>query len=182
MEKSSHSHTSSLSNQIVDPTKNVEDLVNREIQHVKEIIEIHRKHENEMRMYEAQRLDSIRQVDVSAVKREADRSLEAIQTLATQTQTNAENLRTVLNVTAERIAKQLADTIAQLVERISALEKSSYEGKGKEAVKDPQIDDLIRAFKDSQGTKSQGQENVWQKILQAAILIGFIIDIVLRFK
>lgn len=89
------------------------------------------KRAKEIRESESNRLNAIRQVDVLAVNTAADRAAAAIQALAATTTANAENLRNALNSTATTIATQTSNTVQQITERLAALEKSSYEGKGK---------------------------------------------------
>src|ERR1700687_2482663 len=80
----------------------------------RQIAEIRDAHSKEMRISEAARLDSIRQVDVTAVSTEARRALEAIQTLATTSARDAETLRNTVATSATAIAAQTADTVKQI--------------------------------------------------------------------
>lgn len=135
--------------------------------HLKEMAGLRAEYSKDIRELESRRLDAIRQVDVTAVKTEADRALAAIQTLAAQTATNAENLRNALTATAATIAKQTSDTVGQLIERIAALEKSSYEGAGKSGVVDPMqaqlLDEVKRLREDRSATvgKADGINTSW---------------------
>lgn len=162
-------------NPVVDPTENVialteagnkrqDDLrcaqdkyMEARIKHVEKISKLRAEHSKEMRELESGRLNAIRQVDVTAVKTEADRSLQAIQALAATTATNAETLRTALTNTATTIAKQTSDTVGQLIERIAALEKSSYEGVGKSRVADPQLAQFMTDMKGILAMQEKGQ-------------------------
>lgn len=162
-------------NPVVDPTENVialteaankrqDDLrgaqdkyVEARIKHVEQIGQIRAKHSKEMRKLESDRLNAIRQVDVTAVKTEADRALQAIQALAATTAINAETLRTALTNTAATIAKQTSDTVGQLIERIAALEKSSYEGVGKSRVADPQLAQFMIDMKGLVSSQRRGE-------------------------
>ena len=120
---------------VIDPTANVialneaaqkrqDDLreaegrrIDQALKHVEEMASLREHHAWELRESEAKRLDANRQVDVLAV-----------QTLATSTR-----------ALADSIAAQTANTVSGLVDRLAALEKSSYTGAGKgeggEAVK-----------------------------------------------
>lgn len=142
-----------------------------EVEHVKELAQIREAHAKEMRAAEGGRLDSIRQVDVTAVKTEADRALAAIQTLAATTATNAENLRNALNTTATTIAKSTSDTVSQITERIAALEKSSYEGLGKQRIADPMMVEVMAEMKLMRGTKSEGIDKTWGIIAVVVTLV-----------
>lgn len=176
---------------VMDPTENVMKLVeaaNRrqddlrhettvridsELRHLKDMAELRAAHSKEMRAAEADRLNSIRQVDVTAVKTEADRALAAIQTLAATTATNAENLRNALTNTATTIAKQTADTVQQITERIAALEKSNYEGQGKSMYTNPMLADVSAQLKnltqsrDVSGGERRGGQQMYGWIVGA---------------
>lgn len=186
---------------VIDPTENVialveaahkrqDDLrvetnrrVDAEVNHLRLTVELQARHEKEIRDLESRRLDAIRQVDVTAVKTEADRALAAIQALAVTTAANAENLRTALQNTAQTIAKQTSDTVQQITERIAALEKSSYEGAGKSQVADPQIEALVREMTAVRSAQSgftgerRGIGQSWGVILGVVGLISMLISI-----
>lgn len=142
------------------------------VAHIKELSEIREIHAREMRISEAARLDSIRQVDVTAVRTEATRALEAIQTLAATSARDAETLRTALVNTATTIASQTSETVKQITERIAALEKSSYEGVGKQRMVDPQMAELLAKVERLTGTKSEGIDKSWGIIV---VIIGLAI-------
>jgi hypothetical protein len=185
-----HRHTD------VDPTPNVvalteaanqrqDDLrvetnrrIDTEIINLREVGTLRALHAKEMNAAEANRLNSIRTVDIAAVNTAAERSLAAINTLAAQTASNAENLRNALNTTATTIATQWTNTVAGINERLSALERSSYEGKGKQAVVDPQVAELVlemRSLRESRaGTtgKNEGISVSWGVLLAVATLIA----------
>ncbi len=158
-------------NPVIDPTPNVKDLseaanrrqddlrvLTKELidsqlhyiqqlqqlraDHAKEIDTIRDVHSKELSGKESDRLDKIRQVDVSAVSTADNRSQAAIQALAATTAANAENLRMLVVSTAQTIATQTANTVNSLNERIGLLEKSSYERSGKQSYSDPQMADL----------------------------------------
>jgi len=145
--------------------------------HVKEMQELRADHSKEIGALESNRLNAIRQVDVLAVNTAADRAAAAIQALAATTTTNAENLRNALNSTATTIATQTANTVAAMTERIAALEKSMYEGKGKAGVSDPMMAELtaeIKSLRESRSTttgQGQGASNLWGWIVGAAGLL-----------
>jgi len=186
---------------VIDPTKNVLDTLNAAVKrlddlftahqhftsneagHLKDLMELRAAHTKEMRELESSRLNAIRQVDVTAVKTEADRALAAIQTLAATTASNAENLRNALNTTASTIAAQTAGTVSAMTERIAALEKSSYTGAGKEAVADPATRLLIeevRALRERQQIttgKGEGVSAVWLVVSGAVGFLATILSI-----
>jgi hypothetical protein len=151
-------------------------------EHATEITRMHGAHALEMRTAESARLDSIRQVDVTAVRTEASRALEAIQTLAATSARDAETLRNLVNTTALSTAAGTADTVKQIVERIAALERSSYEGVGKQRVADPMMENLLIEVKALQQARSQttghgqGIGTSWHVFALAASLLVSVIS------
>lgn len=131
----------------------------------------------EMRIAEAARIDSIRQVDVQAGRIEASRALEAIQTLAATTARDAETLRNALVSTATTIAAQTAGTFASYAERIAALEKSSYEGMGKQRVADPQLAELVQQVKNLSESRAGSTGKGLGVAMVGAIAVGAVIII-----
>lgn len=74
----------------------------------RDMADIRERHSKEIRTLESDRLDKIRQVDVLAGNTASDRSLIAIQTLATSQAAAAETLRSMVTTTAATIATQTA--------------------------------------------------------------------------
>jgi hypothetical protein len=114
-------------NPVVDPTENVKALTeaanlrqddlrkasdrynSAAIDHVKELFTLREKYEEKLRLAEAKRIDAIRSVDVNAVAIASEKQAMAASVLGDQ-------------------FKQYVD---QINSRISAVEKSQYEGKGR---------------------------------------------------
>jgi len=141
---------------VIDPTKNVLDLTsaankrqddlremhNRylgaEIRRLEETIrwmeklsDAHQKHDREIHLMEQQKLEAFRKSDETARLTEAERTLAAVQLVARAAETTANDIRAVLNTTATTLAQANAARDLEYNNRISALEKSSYEGAGK---------------------------------------------------
>ena len=114
------------------------------------------EHSKEIRQSESDRLDKIRQVDVLAGNTAADRALVAIQTLAATTTANAETLRSLVSSTATTVAAQTQAAMATVTERIAALEKSSYEGKGRSTATDPMMSELLIEVKGLRESRATG--------------------------
>ena len=195
---------------VVDPTENVLALVhaavNRqddlriaadkfmeaELMHVRLTEELRASHQRELGEKEANRLDAIRQVDVLNGNAAAKAASDAIAVLAATTAANAEKLRTDLNSTATTMAKQTADvaatmaaqqaaTVAGITERLSALEKSSYEGIGKGRVADPMMAEfmadmksLLRQQSQTVG-KTEGISTAWGVVVG---VIGMVVAVI----
>jgi hypothetical protein len=141
--------------------------VNMQFAHLQEQILLQAKHFEKIHELDMNRLNAIRTVDVQQIKTDADRSQTAITALATITASNAETLRNTLTNTASTIATQTATIVSQITERIATLEKTSYEGAGKQAVTDPAIAQLVNEVRGLRSTQEQGSgrdsgvHNVW---------------------
>jgi hypothetical protein len=153
--------------------------IDTEITHLNFVAELRATHSKEMRESEARRLDAIRQVDVAARSTEAERATSAIEALAKTTAANAETLRSLVTTTATALAAQNAESNKQQLDRISALERSSYMGAGKEAVADPIMAKLILtmealvAAQSSGAGKSEGVKALWGFMVGAiGLLLG----------
>jgi len=129
---------------VIDPTKNVLDLVTREIKRLDDLREVESKNIREMldlraefarefRMAESQRLDAIRAVDVGAVNRAAEVSATQAATLAAQVATSAETLRTQVAAAATAAATALAAALEPIQKDIQDLRKAQYEIAGAKA-------------------------------------------------
>lgn len=155
---------------VIDPTKNVEQLVEAanqrqddlrvadgrlrdiQIEHLKEIVRLEAGHTKELRVAETARIDAIRVVDVAAVQRAAEVAAEAVQTLAAQ-----------VPITAEAVRTSLAAALNPMLNDIAELRKVQYEQQGqKEAGDDPTVKALaeMRQFMiEAQSTKIQTSES-----------------------
>lgn len=198
--------------QHVDPTQNVKDLteaanlrqddlrklnnkridaelkaVRNEIQWLQYVQILRADHAREIRLLESERLDKIRQVDVLAGNTAADRALVAIQTLAATTTANADTLRSMVANTATTIAAQTSETVSQITQRIAQLEKSSYEGAGKQAVADPMMAEfvaemkLLRSAQTSVAGQKTGANNLWILLSGIAAIIIMILGLFVAY-
>lgn len=189
----------------VDPTKNVLDLVDAaarrqddiraasdlrqndlramETNYRQFIDELRESHVKELTSAEAKRIDAIRAVDVAAVATASERAAQQAQVLANQVSASAETLRGLVATTATSVTAQLGTIAQQLTDRIAALEKAQYEGKGRSAVYDPQMDKLASlvdqiATAQSQGRgKSQGAGQVIAYIVTGLSVFGMIVSL-----
>lgn len=157
---------------VVDPTPNVMELVaaankrqddlrdaakelsDTKHRHQKELMKIARDtqkcdatkdrvHAKEMRKAESQRLDAIRRVDREDSNKRASDAQTAIGTLAKATSDAAEALRQQVASVERQVTLQRTADMAESNKRIGALELASSEGKGKQAVSDPALADLV---------------------------------------
>jgi type II secretory pathway component GspD/PulD (secretin) len=136
---------------VIDPTRNVLDKVEDAVKrlddlreaaerlsnvkhaHIKEVAELRAAHARELNEAETKRIDAIRTVDVNAVAIAAERTAQAANVLATQVSQSAETLRALVATTAAASQQQGTATFGQLSDRITLLERTSYEGSGKSA-------------------------------------------------
>ena len=126
---------------VLDPTKNVLDLVNAAIRrqdelraaesrHVREVIDIRAGLMSELRQAETARIDAIRAVDIGAVNRAAEVSAQQAQTLAAQVATSAETLRTQEQAAAPAATVALAAALEPIQKDIADLRRAQYEAQG----------------------------------------------------
>jgi hypothetical protein len=175
---------------VIDPTKNVLELVEGEVKrlddlrgayikwmeaeiaHVKEMITLRAAHAQEIQRIETERLASIRQVDVLHQSSAAERQQAAIL-----------SLERIVDSTAKTLATQNTNMMTVVEARLAALERSSYEGKGKQTVVDPMMEKLVMqmaslAESRSQSTgRSGGLQSGWSWIIGAVGLIAGLIGI-----
>jgi hypothetical protein len=118
---------------VIDPTKNVLDLVRAETKrqddlremeaaHVRELMERDRVYFERMRVIETARLDAIRAVDVNAVQRATEVANQQATTLAAGQAAQADAVRVTLATALEPIQKAIEE-----------LRKSQYELAGQRA-------------------------------------------------
>jgi hypothetical protein len=129
---------------VIDPTKNVLDLVeagnkrqddlrNLETAHVREILQMRAEHFKEIREAETNRIDAIRAVDVGNVSRAAEVAATQAQTLAAQVATSAETLRTQVQASATASQIALAAALEPVQKDIADLRRAQYEAQGVKA-------------------------------------------------
>ena len=126
---------------VIDPTKNVLDLVaaetkrqddlrKQESDHVREVMMIRERFFEELRLAEAARIDAIRAVDVGNVQRAAEVQAAQAATLATQVAVSAETLRTQVASTAAQGTLALAAALDPIQKDIADLRRAQYEAQG----------------------------------------------------
>lgn len=158
--------------------KSLRALIKLRAEHAKEINEAESRRVDEqlalraeyaerLEVAEAKRIDAIRAVDVNAVAVASQRASDQATVLATQVQQSAEALRALVATTAATVAQSQQQLATTLSTRLTTLEQSQYEGKGKQAYTDPVMAELIAEMKSlrqsrSEGTgKSEGSTVAW---------------------
>lgn len=173
---------------VIDPTRNVLDLVHAAITRIDDLnamtvkltneqnsratdqylalqreIELRAEHQIALDQLESKRIDAQRHGDQLAIKSESDRSALAITALASAASVTAETLRSAVNTSAANLALQLDRTVTAITGRIADLEKSANMGAGKQAVADPQMERLATMVENlvrSQATGSGKSEGI----------------------
>ena len=149
---------------VIDPTRNVLDLVSAAIQrqddlrtvearHQRELVvlraeydarlrvadqrqaELRAGYEEKLRQQESARIDAIRAVDVGAVSRAAEVSAAQAQTLATQQQASADALRNQVEQARIATADALAQALAPITKSIEDLRAAQYQQQGEKSSK-----------------------------------------------
>lgn len=150
---------------VIDPTKNVLDLVRSsmlrqddlresesrrldekiimENAHTREIMAIRAGHEAELRDKEVNRLNAIRQVDVAAVAVASDRAASAARILETNVQVLAEANRSLVATTAAAQTEALGSIVKPILNRLEAIERTLSETAGRAGVTDPMMTQVL---------------------------------------
>jgi hypothetical protein len=126
---------------VVDPTRNVLDLVSAAIErqddlrglessHLRELADLRAHYDERLREAETARIDAIRAVDVGAVNRAAEVSATQAQTLATQVTESAETLRTQVAAAATAASTALSAALEPIQKDIADLRRAQYEAQG----------------------------------------------------
>jgi len=139
-------------NPVIDPTKNVMNLVEASVARLDDLRELDARHRIEidrlvanhlaqigqlradygekLRIAETQRIDAIRAVDVGAVQRAAEVAAAQAGTLANQVAQSAETLRTQVAAAAQASAVALAAALDPIQKSIDDLRRAQYEAQG----------------------------------------------------
>lgn len=129
------------------------DSIRSSVKSESRLAKLRAKHQRELDHAESDRLNSIRQVDREEVAKSAATIQTATTALANQTSILAETLRTQVGTVAAAAEARAAAVAtaaenrlnqfsADVIKRVSALELSLSEGKGKQTIVDPQIERL----------------------------------------
>jgi hypothetical protein len=154
-----------------------------EVSHLKEMAALRAQHSRQLAEAEAKRIDAIRAVDVNAVAVASERAGAAATVLATQVAQSADALRTLVASTATAMAEQQRQLSTQFDSRLTLVERSQYEGKGKSAFSDPMMDEINRKMQmlmEGRGqtlgaadqTKTSSNQIMWAIGIMVMIALG----------
>lgn len=138
----------------------LESAIRTSEQHARDINALRDAHQLEIHASEQERLRTIREIDVAALN-----NLSHIVT------GGFESLRNSLASTAFRIEAANTERANAISDRVTQLERTSYEGKGKEAVSDPLQNQLLAEVKKLSEAKA-GISTTWVVLIGAATLFA----------
>ncbi len=126
---------------VVDPTKNVLDLVLAAVQrqddlreaesrHVRELSTLRAEYQEALRNAETERINAIRAVDVAAVQQAATAAETRATALAAQVAASAEAMRSQVAAAASAAATSLAAALEPVQKDIADLRRAQYEAQG----------------------------------------------------
>lgn len=126
---------------VIDPTKNVlqlveaairrqDDLLAKDSKDIRETIRLRSEYDEKLRKAEAKRIDAIRAVDVGAVAAAAEVSATQATTLAGQVASSAEALRNQVAAAASAQTVALGAALDPIQKDIADLRRSQYEALG----------------------------------------------------
>ena len=136
-----------LAKQIDELTNNMvtKDLLRAEIGRIDMALGANVEYTKLASVAEARRLDSIREVDATAVKVANERAVEQASVLAAQVSSSAETLRGLVATTASAVAASLNQVSTELTKRIAELERKQFEAQGRSGLSSPLLM-LIASF------------------------------------
>jgi hypothetical protein len=185
--------------QVIDPTANVIALVEANakaaaalrdsdakyqdtvVAHLKEISVLRAEHIKETRQFDSDRYDKIRSVDMANAEATASQILQAVNTNALMQERTAQTLRDQVASTAIAAESRQMAFAADMTKRLSAVELSMSEGRGKQQVADPQMEKLMVLVEQlaRQQTKGSGQrEGSGDAIKWLALAISMMVGLI----
>lgn len=152
-------------------------------QHVQEIAVLRDKHSTDMAGKESGRVDSLRQGDREENTRATNAAQANIASLALTTTQLADTLRNQVASTAAAAENRQGAYAADVGKRLTAVELSLSEGKGKQTVVDPQQERLAQAVEklvaggDRRTGQGEGFSTSWGLLLGIVGLIATVLTI-----
>jgi hypothetical protein len=124
---------------VIDPTKNVLDLVDAEAKYQNSMRESEAKYQDGMRRAESRRIDDMAGLRVMY-------EAQISQVLTVQVKTTSELISTQLDKVTTALGLQITSSVNSLLERIGQLERFRWEVGGKTSVQDPAMLSAITAM------------------------------------
>lgn len=154
--------------------RHIKELADAEARRVNEQMQLHSEHTKEMMVKEAERINAIRTVDVAALNTATTQQAQAAAIIAAQLVTTADTMRNQVTNTATTFATQLTTTLSPITERLSNLERSSYEGIGRGRIADPQMEEMVKELRALRGQADLGAGRVGGVGMSASVLLAII--------
>ncbi len=139
-------------------------------EHAREINRLRDSHNVEIHASEQERLRTIREIDVAALN-----NLSHIVT------GGFESLRSSLQSTAARIEAANTERANAISDRVTQLERTSYEGKGREAISEPMMNSFMAEVK-KLNEKSAGISMTWALVIGAAAIVASVSGLFTSFR
>ncbi len=139
-------------------------------QHARDINALRDTHNVEIHASEQERLRTIREIDVAALNN-----------LSNTVSSGFESLRNSLSATASRIEAANTERANSISDRVTQLERTSYEGKGREAISEPMMNSFMGEVK-KLNEKSAGISMTWALVIGAAAIIASVSGIFTSFR
>lgn len=137
-----------------------------------ELAKLRSEFEDRLALAESSRINAIRAVDVGNVAIANERATAAATVLANQVTTSADTLRALVSSTAASMATSTTDLTKRFDDRLSALEKGSYQSTGRASLADPQLADLISEMRAISRSTAVGAGKTEGISASYAVLIG----------
>lgn len=166
--------------------RRIDDSLSAEARRVDEQMVLREHYEESLRQAEAKRIDANRAGDAAAVATANERAVQQAAALATQMTAMIENTRSLIASSTASATQQLQAATNAMNERISTLERASYEGKGKESLTDPMLSELVKKMETVITTmstntgKGMGASSLWGYIIGAIGVITVVITLVMK--
>ena len=119
-----------LKNELTSSVQRLDDLRTQEARHLKDREDLRAFYDHQLRQAETARIDAIRAVDVGAVQRASEVANQQATTLAAQVAASAETLRTQVAAAASAATIALAAALEPVQKDIADLRRVQYEGVG----------------------------------------------------
>jgi hypothetical protein len=177
--------------QVVDPTKNVLDLVNAESRfqnalrdaeskHARDVQALSDKYQDAMRASESRRQD-----DLAALRLMYDSKMSDV--LTVQVKTTSDLISTQLDKVTSALGTQITTSVNSLLDRINQLERFRWEVGGKTSVQDPAMSQALTSMANAIATlqsgsaqgegRHTGQGQIIAYIVAAVAVGGLIVEL-----
>lgn len=162
--------------------KSVKDLADAETRRVDQLAALRDRYEEKLAIAEAGRLDANRTMDENSRVVDREKAATVATLLATDVKATAETARLLVAQTAEGAAKNLAQQLDPIREKLASLEQAQFAGVGERRATDPaqlQMAEDVRALLRSR-EKSEGRAGISVPMLMliSGAVVGVVVFII----